>query len=69
MRKYYSPPCHHLKAYRGRQIEKLPHSEAIAYNVIALPIYNDMTDAEADGIVRVFVDVHRESKRIAQALG
>ena len=69
VRKYYSPPCHHLKAYRGRQIEKLPHSEAIAYNVIALPIYNDMTDAEADGIVRVFVDVHRESKRIAQALG
>ena len=45
------------------------HSEAIAYNVIALPIYNDMTDAEADGIVRAFVDVHRESKRIAQALG
>jgi dTDP-4-amino-4,6-dideoxy-D-glucose transaminase len=57
VRKYYSPPCHHLRAYR-RNGELLPHTEATAYNVIALPVYNDMTDRECEGVVQVFQEVH-----------
>jgi dTDP-4-amino-4,6-dideoxyglucose len=68
VRKYYSPPCHHLSAYRDQRSEPLPQTEALAYNVIALPVYNDMTDDECDGIVKAFADVHQHAARIAQAL-
>ena len=64
VRKYYSPPCHHMGAYRGSQEALLPHTEAAAYSVIALPVYNDMTDFECDGIVQLFWEVHHASPRI-----
>ena len=52
VRKYYSPACHELAVYRGGA--HLPVAERIARGVIALPIYNDMTDTECDGIVEAF---------------
>jgi dTDP-4-amino-4,6-dideoxyglucose len=64
VRKYYSPPAHHLSAYRTANELSLPHTEAAAYNVIALPIYNDMTDEECDGIVQLFLEVHRAANEI-----
>jgi dTDP-4-amino-4,6-dideoxy-D-glucose transaminase len=63
-RKYYSPPCHHLSAYRKARDLSLPRTEATAYNVVALPVYNDMTDRECDGIVQVFREVHHAAARI-----
>jgi dTDP-4-amino-4,6-dideoxygalactose transaminase len=63
-RKYYSPPCHHLSAYRNARDLSLPRTEATAYNVVALPVYNDMTDRECDGIVQVFREVHHAAARI-----
>ena len=52
VRKYYSPACHELAVYRGSA--NLPVAERTARGVIALPIYNDMTDTECDGIVEAF---------------
>lgn len=65
VRKYYSPPCHHLTTYK-KDDEVLPYTETAAYNVVALPVYNDMTDDECDGIVQAFVDAHRSAAQIAE---
>jgi dTDP-4-amino-4,6-dideoxygalactose transaminase len=65
VRKYYSPPCHHLTTYKQAG-EVLPHTETAAYNVVALPVYNDMTEDECDGIVQAFVDAHRSAAQIAE---
>jgi dTDP-4-amino-4,6-dideoxyglucose len=64
VRKYYSPPCHHMSAYRRARNLSLPRTEATAYNVVALPVYNDMTDRECDGIVQLFREVHHAAVRI-----
>ena len=58
VRKYYSPPCHHMSAYRGQKDVKLEVTERTAYNVVALPLYNDMTDEECDFIVTAIQHVH-----------
>jgi dTDP-4-amino-4,6-dideoxyglucose len=64
VRKYYSPPCHHLSAYTsvGAKLS-LPVTEHAAYNVLALPIYNNMTDDECDGIVEAFARIHARLSR------
>jgi dTDP-4-amino-4,6-dideoxy-D-glucose transaminase len=67
VRKYYSPPCHHLNAYRAASGQALPRTEASAYSVVALPVYNDMTAGECDGISRAFVEIHRAAPRLARA--
>jgi dTDP-4-amino-4,6-dideoxygalactose transaminase len=51
VRKYYSPPCHHMTAYTAQREVNLAVTERVAYNVVALPVYNDMTDEECDLIV------------------
>ena len=69
VRKYYNPPCHHLSAYRAAKEVSLPNTEAVAYNVIALPVYNDMTDLECDGIVQVFQEIHHAAPQIMRQFG
>ena len=64
VRKYYSPPCHHMSVYRARGELSLPHTETTAYNVVALPVYNDMTEFECNGIVQLFREVHHSASRI-----
>ena len=59
VRKYYSPPCHHMTAYKTQNEVKLDVTERTAYNVIALPVYNDMTDEECDLIVAALHYVHQ----------
>jgi dTDP-4-amino-4,6-dideoxygalactose transaminase len=55
VRKYYNPPCHRMSVYSAmRGQPSLPVTESIARNVIALPIYNDMSDAECAGIIETF---------------
>lgn len=52
VRKYYSPACHQLAVYREMRTQAvLPVAERLASSVLALPIYNTMTDEECDGIV------------------
>lgn len=55
VRKYYSPACHEMSVYASKCAPlSLPVSERMARDVLALPIYNDMTAAECDGIVEAF---------------
>ncbi|MBR0774092.1 DegT/DnrJ/EryC1/StrS family aminotransferase [Bradyrhizobium diazoefficiens] len=68
VRKYYSPPCHHMTAYRAQKDVTLEVTERTAYNVVALPLYNDMTDEECDFIVAAIQHVHL-SALIAPAQG
>jgi dTDP-4-amino-4,6-dideoxygalactose transaminase len=63
VRKYYSPPCHHMTAYRTQKEVKLDVTERTAYNVIALPLYNDMTDEECDIIVAAIQHVRQSAPR------
>lgn len=52
VRKYYSPACHQLAVYRRMRAQPvLPVAERLSDNVVALPIYNTMTDDECDGVV------------------
>jgi len=69
VRKYYSPPCHHMRAYAASGDVSLPRSEASAYSVLALPVYNDMTEHECDGIVQAFLEVHHAAPRVKCAFG
>ncbi len=67
VRKYYSPACHEMTAYhRPSGNPSLPVSERITRNVIALPIYNDMTPDECNGIVEAF---RRVAKQAGQDAG
>jgi dTDP-4-amino-4,6-dideoxygalactose transaminase len=67
VRKYYSPPCHHMRAYAASRDVALPRSETSAYSVLALPVYNDMTEKECDGIVQAFLEVHDAAPRATRA--
>ena len=63
VREYYSPACHLMSVYATRRLQPaLPVAEHAARNVLALPVYNDMTDDECDGVVEAF-------RRAAEALG
>jgi dTDP-4-amino-4,6-dideoxygalactose transaminase len=62
VRKYYSPACHTMSTYTsGRPQPSLLVTERVARNIIALPVYNDMTAQECDGVVTAF-------QRVAAAL-
>jgi dTDP-4-amino-4,6-dideoxy-D-glucose transaminase len=67
VRKYYSPPCHHLTAYSSVNGQTLPRTEASAYSVVALPVYNDMTAVECDGISQAFAEIQCATPRLARA--
>ncbi len=69
VRKYYSPPCHQMRAYAASHDVSLPRSEASAYSVLALPVYNDMTEDECVGIVQAFLEVHHAAPRVKRAFG
>ena len=49
VRKYFDRPCHQLTCYlEANRGVRLPLTEKAAARVIALPIYNNMTDEECD---------------------
>lgn len=58
VRKYYSPPCHKMAAYSHLSTQALQVTEAVSSNVLALPVYNDMSIEECEGIVAAFSDIH-----------
>lgn len=64
-RKYFDPPCHLMPAYAGSSGDlDLPVTQMWASNVIALPVYNDQTDEEADYIIDRLRVVHDQAARI-----
>ena len=53
-RKYFYPPLHKMKAYRGARKGSLAVTERITKNVLSLPMYAHLTKADMDRIIRVF---------------
>lgn len=68
VRKYFEMPCHHMAAYRSQRQVSLPQTERIAYNVLALPVYNDMSEQEAHGIAQAIREIHGEADRVKAAV-
>ena len=63
-RNYFDPPVHRQQAYAHVRAGPLPITEALAANVISLPIYTDLDD---DDIMRV-VDAIAVTRDHADAL-
>lgn len=57
MVRIYYPACHLLEAY-GKERVSLPVTERISSQVIALPVYNDMTVAECERISGAIREIH-----------
>jgi dTDP-4-amino-4,6-dideoxygalactose transaminase len=68
VRKYFDLPCHHMKAYLSQAATTLPVTESVAYNVVSLPIYNNMTEEEADLFIEGINRIHRNASHLHQAL-
>jgi dTDP-4-amino-4,6-dideoxygalactose transaminase len=68
VRKYFEMPCHHMAAYAGEARESLPNSETMGYNVISLPVYNDMTMDECDLFIEALGQIHRNAAEISKRL-
>jgi dTDP-4-amino-4,6-dideoxy-D-glucose transaminase len=67
VRKYFEIPCHQIAAYKSDA--ELPHAELAAATVVALPVYNTMTDDEADRFAHAVDRIHRHAARVRAALG
>lgn len=65
VRKYFELPCHHMTAYAAQRSVALPRAERAAYSVVALPVYNDMTDAECDLFAEGIARIHRHAADVA----
>lgn len=57
-RPYYSPPVHRQRAYAHVETGALPVTDRIADQVIALPIWTDMTLEQVDGVVAAIERIH-----------
>jgi len=68
VRKYYELPCHHMAAYADQRETVLPHTEKVAYNVVALPIYNDMSVEQCDVFIEAIRRVHEHVDAVRAAL-
>jgi dTDP-4-amino-4,6-dideoxygalactose transaminase len=68
VRKYFELPCHHMRAYADQPRGPLPHTERIAYRVLSLPIYNDMSESECDCIVEAISALQSHAEAVRAAL-
>lgn len=52
---HYPVPVHHQPAYRDRGFDPfpLPHTEQVAGEVLSLPMYPELTDAEVESVIAV----------------
>lgn len=68
VRKYFSPACHRMDAYRALPRAELARTERTADSVIALPLYNDMRPEECDWIVTAFERLFEHAPAVRAAL-
>jgi dTDP-4-amino-4,6-dideoxygalactose transaminase len=68
VRKYFELPCHHMRAYARGPHAPLPITERVAYRVVALPVYNDMSDAEVEIITDAIARAHACAGELQEAL-
>ncbi len=60
-RKYYYPSVVHVPMYRGYIVpEELTMTRYAAENVLCLPVHHEMSDADCDRVIEVFVHAYRQ---------
>jgi len=63
-RPYYSPPVHRQLAYAHVETGPLPVTDRLADQVIALPIWTDMTLEQVDGVVAAIERIHNHAESL-----
>lgn len=62
-RRYYAPPVHHQQAYRPRNGDRwrtsLPVTEQVADEVLTLPLWSTMSEAQVEGVVAALRRIQR----------
>jgi len=56
-------PTHHFQAYRRFAVD-LPHTERVASEILSLPLYPTMTDADVDDVIEAIRDCVTSQVRI-----
>ncbi len=56
-RPYYSPPVHRQQAYANVQTGPLPVTDRLAEQVVALPIWSEMTEDQTRGVVEALARI------------
>lgn len=68
VRRYFELPCHHLSCYAEQKHVSLAETQRVAYNVVALPVYNDMKPDECKLIAQAIREIHLQADRVRQVL-
>ncbi len=61
--KKYFFPCHRMQAFSGFAKDQLPYTDNLYANILCLPIFNEMTDAEVDQVSEIIVMNYKHTKR------
>ena len=64
---YFSPPVHRQQAYARLEPAPLPVTEALAAEVISLPVFGDLARADADRVVEVLAGLHDHAEAVTAA--
>lgn len=68
-RRYYTPPVHLQRAYRGRGVNGgLNVSEAAAARVLTLPMWSEMTDDQVARVARAVGRIQGAAERLGRAV-
>jgi dTDP-4-amino-4,6-dideoxygalactose transaminase len=61
---YFDPPAHRQQAYAGVATGPLPVTDAVAHEVLSLPIYPDLDLAIVDRVVEIVRTVHDRADEV-----
>ena len=66
---YFSPPVHRQQAYASLGAPALPVTEALAAEVVSLPIFGDLAPGDVDRVVEVLAALHEHAEEVGEAAG
>ncbi|MBI4362107.1 MAG: DegT/DnrJ/EryC1/StrS family aminotransferase [Euryarchaeota archaeon] len=69
-RKYFFPPLHRMTAYRHHAPPEgsLPETDHLSRNILSLPLYSHMTEAQARGVAAGLRKLHHHAPQVAAKL-
>jgi dTDP-4-amino-4,6-dideoxygalactose transaminase len=68
VRKYFEMGVHRMTAYQDLKTTPLPETERVASQVLALPVYNDMTGQECDDVIAAIRDIGARAAEVSDAI-
>jgi dTDP-4-amino-4,6-dideoxygalactose transaminase len=67
-RRYFDPPVHRQRSHARSATRALPVTDRASSEVVSLPVYPSLRDADVDRIVAVVADVHDHREQITDAV-